>query len=104
MDSASGLRAEDRPEFERILDGVLRSEEIERALRGLPAVLNSEQLRTRVLRAADTVAAAAAAECHERREGEAETCWAGVARPPVGGIADCGGVQRHAPLPATGEK
>jgi hypothetical protein len=62
MDTAPRLRAEDRPEFEKILNSVLRTEEIQGALRGLPTGLNSEQLRTRVLRAADTVATAAAAE------------------------------------------
>jgi hypothetical protein len=52
----------DRPEYERALDEALRTEEIQEALRDVPAGLNREQLRTRALGAADAIAAAAAPE------------------------------------------
>ncbi|OIV38484.1 hypothetical protein BIV57_05640 [Mangrovactinospora gilvigrisea] len=64
MDSAPHLRAEDRPEFERVLADALRSERVGRALESTP-VLNLEQLRTAALEAAPAIAAAAAEEYAE---------------------------------------
>jgi hypothetical protein len=85
MDTAPRLRAEDRPEFERILNSVLRTEEIQGALRGLPAGLNGEQLHTRVLRAADTVATAAAAALQARASSGAAGYGSPEARGPAAG-------------------
>ncbi|TWE18719.1 hypothetical protein FB465_3807 [Kitasatospora atroaurantiaca] len=62
MTNTPHLLAEDRPEFERILDEALRDGSIVESLRAPGPHLNSEQLRTKTLLAADTVAAAAASE------------------------------------------
>jgi hypothetical protein len=62
MDSTPRLRADDRPEFEGVLDEALHSEEIQSRLRGSGTALDSEQLRTLTLRAAEMIATAAAPE------------------------------------------
>ncbi|MBP0453746.1 hypothetical protein J5Y04_30005 [Kitasatospora sp. RG8] len=61
MNNAPHLLAEDRPDFERILDDALRDGTILTALR-TPGALTGDQLRIQALRAADGVAAAAATE------------------------------------------
>ncbi|MFG3051067.1 hypothetical protein ACGFZP_08955 [Kitasatospora sp. NPDC048239] len=61
MNNAPHLLTEDRPEFERLLDEALRDGTILTALQ-TPGALTAEQLRTKALLAADTVAAAAGAE------------------------------------------
>ncbi|MEV7783047.1 hypothetical protein [Kitasatospora sp. NPDC088351] len=61
MNNAPHLLAEDRPDFERLLDEALRDGTILTALRG-PGALTAEQLRTKALREADDIAAAAATE------------------------------------------
>jgi hypothetical protein len=80
MDSGgSYLRAEDRPEFERALDEALRTQGVQAALLDLPAGLNSEQLHTRAVRAADAIAGAAVLEyeayvsLREQAKGEADS-------------------------------
>ncbi|MEU6175427.1 hypothetical protein ABZ832_26410 [Streptantibioticus parmotrematis] len=60
MDSAPHLLTEDRPEFERVLDQVLRAAAEESAARG--SRLNAEQLRTMALSAAAAISACAAPE------------------------------------------
>src|SRR5258708_1623966 len=62
MDSTPRLRADDRPEFEGVLDEALHSEEIQSRLRGSGTGLDSEQLRTLTLRAAEMIATVAAPE------------------------------------------
>ncbi|MFD0279028.1 hypothetical protein ACFVHB_34675 [Kitasatospora sp. NPDC127111] len=61
MNNAPHLLAEDRPDFERILDEALRDGTILTALR-TPGALTGGELRLQALRAADGVAAAAATE------------------------------------------
>ncbi|WP_405365629.1 hypothetical protein [Kitasatospora sp. NBC_00039] len=61
MNNAPHLLAEDRPDFERLLDEALRDGTILTALR-TPGALTGDQLRIQTLRAADGVAAAAATE------------------------------------------
>lgn len=56
------LRAEDRPQYERALDEALRTQEVRAALLTVAAGVNSEQLRTSAMRAADAIAGAAASE------------------------------------------
>jgi hypothetical protein len=63
MTDAPHLLAEDRPDFERILVDALRDASILDAMRAAPGPhLTSEQLRTKAMLAADTVAAGAAEE------------------------------------------
>ncbi|GJF29384.1 membrane protein [Kitasatospora sp. NE20-6] len=62
MTDAPHLLAEDRPDYERILDEALRDTTILDALRTPEHHLNAEQLRTKAMLAADTVAAAAGPE------------------------------------------
>ncbi|MFE5735562.1 hypothetical protein [Streptomyces celluloflavus] len=62
MHQLDRLRAEDAPEFERILDRALSSQEIKDAVRRTAGALNAEQLRTQALRARADIAAAASAE------------------------------------------
>ncbi|WP_406201107.1 hypothetical protein OH807_20965 [Kitasatospora sp. NBC_01560] len=61
MNNAPHLLAEDRPDFERLLDEALRDGTILTALR-TPGALTGDQLRHQALRAADGVSAAAATE------------------------------------------
>ncbi|MGX4731556.1 hypothetical protein [Kitasatospora griseola] len=56
------LLAEDRADFDRLLDEALRDPAVRQALAEPGVHLNTEQLRTRVLAEAETVAAPAAAE------------------------------------------
>ncbi|MEV8098317.1 hypothetical protein [Kitasatospora sp. NPDC085879] len=62
MTDAPHLLAEDRPDYERILDEALRDGTILEALREPEPHLNTEQLRTKAMLNAGTVAAAAAPE------------------------------------------
>lgn len=62
MDRANRLKAEDRPEFERVLDEAIGSEEIESLLDAPETRLDARRLRARALRATDSVAAPAAPE------------------------------------------
>jgi hypothetical protein len=62
MNSAPRLSSEDRPDFEAILDEALRSEAAKIALSGGGGPLNSEQLRTLALNAAEAISACAAPE------------------------------------------
>ncbi|MGE7438623.1 hypothetical protein [Kitasatospora sp. NPDC001175] len=62
MTTTPHLLAEDRPDFERILDEALRAPEILAALAGAGPHLTAAQLRTKALLAADTAAAGAADE------------------------------------------
>ncbi|MEU1421552.1 hypothetical protein [Kitasatospora sp. NPDC005751] len=61
MNNAPHLLAEDRPDYERLLDEALRDGTVLTALR-TPGALTADQLRIKALRAADGVAAAAATE------------------------------------------
>ncbi|MEV6977588.1 hypothetical protein [Kitasatospora sp. NPDC093806] len=61
MNDAPHLLAEDRPDFERLLDAALRDETVLTALRA-PGAPTPDELRARALAAADTVAAPAATE------------------------------------------
>ncbi|MFJ9946277.1 hypothetical protein [Kitasatospora sp. NPDC091207] len=61
MNNAPHLHAEDRPDYERLLDEALRDGTVLTALR-TPGALTADQLRIKALRAADGVAAAAATE------------------------------------------
>ncbi|MFD9125290.1 hypothetical protein [Kitasatospora sp. NPDC059571] len=62
MTDAPHLLAEDRPDYERVLDEALRDATILDALRAPEPHLNAEQLRTKAMLAAGDVAAAAAPE------------------------------------------
>ena len=62
MKSAPHLLAEDRPEYERILDDALRHADEHPALDGVGDRLNPEQLRTMALNATALITAAAATE------------------------------------------
>ncbi|MEU4209881.1 hypothetical protein AB0F13_07755 [Streptomyces sp. NPDC026206] len=66
MNSAPHLLAEDRPEFERVLDQALRSADQDQEISALAAAigqrLNTEQLRTMALSAMTAIAACATAE------------------------------------------
>ncbi|GAA1086515.1 MULTISPECIES: hypothetical protein [Kitasatospora] len=62
MTDAPHLLAEDRPDYERILDEALRDATILEALRDTEPHLNTEQLRTKAMLNAETVASAAAPE------------------------------------------
>ncbi|MDH6576474.1 hypothetical protein [Kitasatospora sp. MAP5-34] len=68
MANTPHLPAEDRPDYERALDEALRDRSILDALHASGPHLNSEQLHTKALLAADEVAAVVAAE-HERYAG-----------------------------------
>ncbi|WP_327679174.1 hypothetical protein [Kitasatospora sp. NBC_00458] len=61
MNDAPHLLAEDRPDFERLLDEALRDDTVLTALRA-PGAPTSDQLRARALHEADTAAAPAATE------------------------------------------
>ncbi|MGR8009590.1 hypothetical protein [Streptomyces hypolithicus] len=60
--SAPHLLAEDRPEYERVLDEALRTATDRPDLAGLGPRLNNEQLRTLALNASELIASAAADE------------------------------------------
>ncbi|MGW3243240.1 hypothetical protein [Streptomyces sp. NPDC001070] len=62
MNSAPHLLTEDRPEFERALDTALHSEGTRAALADARNPLNTEQLRTMALNAAEPISACAAPE------------------------------------------
>lgn len=62
MKSAPHLFAEDRPEFERVLDEVLRTADHRPDLKGIGQRLTAEQLRTMALSASAAITACAAAE------------------------------------------
>ncbi|MEU0839887.1 hypothetical protein ABZ370_10480 [Streptomyces sp. NPDC005962] len=62
MKSAPHLFAEDRPEFERVLDEVLRTADRQPDLKGIGQRLTAEQLRTMALSASAAITACAAAE------------------------------------------
>ncbi|MGW2330012.1 hypothetical protein ACWC5C_30245 [Streptomyces sp. NPDC001700] len=62
MKSAPHLFAEDRPEFERVLDEVLRTADRRPDLPGIGQRLTAEQLRTMALSASAAITACAAAE------------------------------------------
>ncbi|GGQ71631.1 hypothetical protein [Kitasatospora griseola] len=62
MNHPPRLLAEDRADFDRLLDEALRDPAVRQALAEPGVHLNTEQLRTRVLAEAETVAAPAAAE------------------------------------------
>ena len=62
MKSAPHLFAEDRPEFERVLDEVLRTADRRPDLKGMGQRLTAEQLRTMALSASAAITACAAAE------------------------------------------
>ncbi|WP_411103671.1 hypothetical protein [Streptomyces sp. cmx-4-9] len=62
MTSAPHLLTEDRPEFDRLLEGALRSAPDRPELVGLGERLNAEQLRTMAMGASALLTAAAAAE------------------------------------------
>lgn len=62
MNSAPHLLSGDRPEFERIVDEVLRGEETRQAIAATRSGLNAEQVRTLVLGSAAQIAGCAAAE------------------------------------------
>lgn len=62
MNSAPHLFAEDRPEFERVLDEVLRTADHRPDLEGIGQRLTTEQLRTMALSASAAITACAAAE------------------------------------------
>ncbi|MEU1801851.1 hypothetical protein [Streptomyces sp. NPDC019937] len=62
MKSAPHLFAEDRPEFERVLDEVLRTADQRPDLKGIGQRLTAEQLRTMALSASAAITACAAAE------------------------------------------
>ncbi|MEN8649874.1 hypothetical protein ABCR94_04255 [Streptomyces sp. 21So2-11] len=62
MNSAPHLLAEDRPEYERVLDEALRNAHNHPDLAAVGQRLNTEQLRTMALNASAIISAAAAAE------------------------------------------
>jgi hypothetical protein len=62
MKSAPHLFAEDRPEFERVLDEVLRTADRQQDLTGIGQRLTAEQLRSMALSASAAITACAAAE------------------------------------------
>jgi len=62
MSNAPHLLAEDRPDFARVLDDALRDDSVQRALRAPGHHLNPEQLHTKAMLAAATIAAGAADE------------------------------------------
>lgn len=62
MNSAPHLLAEDRPEYERVLDEALRTAPDHPDLAAVGQRLNTEQLRTMALNASAIISAAAAAE------------------------------------------
>ncbi|MGD9485525.1 hypothetical protein WDH52_20130 [Streptomyces sp. TRM70308] len=62
MNSAPHLRAEDRPEFERVVDEALRTAHTRPGLDAIGRRLGPEQLRAMALGAAAAIAACAAAE------------------------------------------
>ena len=62
MKSAPHLFAEDRPEFERVLDEVLRTADRRPELKDIGQRLTAEQLRTMALSASAAITACAAAE------------------------------------------
>ncbi|MFI0816942.1 hypothetical protein ACH4TX_10590 [Streptomyces sp. NPDC021098] len=62
MKSAPHLFAEDRPEFERVLDEVLRTADHRPDLKGIGQRLTAEQLRSMALSASAAITACAAAE------------------------------------------
>ncbi|WP_354641639.1 hypothetical protein [Kitasatospora camelliae] len=62
MSNAPHLLVEDRPDFARVLDEALRDESVRRALSAPGEHLNAEQLRTKCMLVAESVAAGAAEE------------------------------------------
>ncbi|MCC5032327.1 hypothetical protein DMH02_003425 [Streptomyces sp. WAC 00631] len=68
MNSAPHLLPEDRPDFARVLDQVLRHAHRRPELGAVGRRLNAEQLRTRALDAAPEIAARAAAEYRQYTE------------------------------------
>ena len=68
MDSAPFLQAEDKPDFERILEDLLHHDEVRLALRRAPGGPNAEQLHTRAMRDFAAIAANAGAEYSYYRE------------------------------------
>jgi hypothetical protein len=68
MDSAPYLQAEDKPDFEHILDELLHHDEVRLALRRAPGGPNAEQLHTRAMRDFAAIAADAGAEYTYYRE------------------------------------
>jgi len=68
MDSAPYLQAEDKPDFEHILEELLHHDEVRLALRRAPGGPNAEQLHTRAMRDFAAIAANAGAEYTYYRE------------------------------------
>ena len=62
MDSAPYLQAEDKLDYERILEELLHNDQVRSALRRAPTGPNAEQLHTRAMRDFNTVSAEAAEE------------------------------------------
>ncbi|MFD5633620.1 hypothetical protein ACFWJM_05675 [Streptomyces sp. NPDC127077] len=75
------LLSEDRPEYERILDEVLRSAPTRPELAAMGQRLNSEQLRTMALNASGLITAAAAPEYQHYVKVRSE--WRQPADPPL---------------------
>ena len=68
MDSAPYLQAEDKPDFERILEELLHDDEVRLALRRAPGGPNAEQLHTRAISDFADISANASAEYAYYRE------------------------------------
>ncbi|MEZ0092767.1 hypothetical protein [Streptacidiphilus sp. EB129] len=62
MDSAPYLHAEDKLDYERIVEELLHNEQVRAALRRTPGGLNAEQLHTRAMTDLASVSAVAASE------------------------------------------
>ncbi|MEU7132899.1 hypothetical protein [Streptomyces sp. NPDC046261] len=108
MNSAPHLLAEDRPEFERVLDQALRSADRDPEISALAAAigqrLNTEQLRTMALSAMSAICACAEAEYQDfvgaREELRARSA---TTRPqPVTSAVAHGGEDGHGGTPSSG--
>ncbi|MBZ4323676.1 hypothetical protein [Streptomyces huiliensis] len=90
MNSAPHLLAEDRPEFERVLDLALRSADRDPEIRELIAVegrrLDTERLRAAAVEATDAISACARTEYRNyvRAREELRRCTAAARSEPVG--------------------
>ncbi|MEI5008741.1 hypothetical protein RB196_16845 [Streptomyces sp. PmtA] len=97
MNSAPHLLAEDRAEYERILDDALRNAHDRPELDGMGERLNAEQLRTMALNATALITSAAAAEYdhfvkvrEEARTSSGASVGQSVLGPAVGTSAEAG--------------
>ncbi|MFG3304784.1 hypothetical protein [Streptomyces wuyuanensis] len=97
MNSAPHLLAEDRAEYERILDDALRKAHDHQDLDGMGERLNAEQLRTMALNATALITSAAAAEYghfvkvrEEARTSTGASVGQSVLGPAVGASAETG--------------